>query len=124
MTKQVIIVRTDLKNDKGQKVRSSKLMAQVAHGSVKCVLQAIEAGNMDIINEWNETGHTKIILKCSSEAELNTLYYMALGQELNTSLVVDEGRTEFGGVETNTCVCIGPHKSEDIDPITKGLSLL
>ena len=36
--KQMIVVRTDLRNSKGQKVRTGKLIAQGAHASLKAVL--------------------------------------------------------------------------------------
>lgn len=47
--KQVIVVRSDLRNASGQKVRSGKLMAQCAHASLKAIL---DLGN--IIKDYSD----------------------------------------------------------------------
>jgi peptidyl-tRNA hydrolase len=33
-------------------------------------------------------------------------------------MIVDSGKTEFGGVSTTTCCAIGPNEAEAIDQIT------
>jgi PTH2 family peptidyl-tRNA hydrolase len=39
-------------------------------------------------------------------------------------LIIDSGKTEFGGVPTKTCLAIGPDYSEKIDKVTGNLKLL
>ena len=37
--------------------------------------------------------------------------------------IEDEGRTEFKGIPTKTCIAIGPNKAKEIDKITGHLPL-
>jgi PTH2 family peptidyl-tRNA hydrolase len=141
MIKQVICVRSDLKNNKGDKVRSGKLCAQVAHASMKVFFDLprgiIHFGNViqyqislpegiagKDMNDWVEGIFTKICCSVNSEEELLKVYNLAKEKGLPCSLIQDAGLTEFGGVPTYTCCAIGPARSEFIDPITGKLSLL
>ena len=144
--KQVIVIRTDLKNTKGQKVRTGKLIAQGSHASMAVLLNAMSKskkqveprGYQTFTNEilsiefskdsywdiWLSGNFTKIVLLCKDETELLKLHYEAKSKEIPTALITDNGLTEFGGTPTNTCIAIGPYWSEDIDEITKNLKLL
>lgn len=135
--KQVIIIRDDLRNTEGHKLRKGKLIAQGSHASMGVILDMMtsketENGNtltLDIesdsaLDTWINDQFTKITLKCNSEEVLLALYEAAEIAGLPVKLITDSGFTEFGGVATNTCIAIGPGYPEDIDPITKGLSLL
>lgn len=129
-TKQVIIVRKDLKMRKG------KMMAMAAHAGMKVFFDrgsiiTNDAGTRvlcipltDDMEEWVENIFTKICVSVDSEAELLTVYAMAKDLDIPCSLIKDVGLTEFKGVPTYTSVALGPAKNEDIDRITGGLPLL
>jgi PTH2 family peptidyl-tRNA hydrolase len=122
--KQVIVVRKDLNMRKG------KLAAQVAHAVLNSFLDSVNGADRyvsisleppDI--EWLKAGATKIVVGCSSEEELFKIYKAAQAAKLHTSLILDQGRTEFKE-PTYTCCAVGPALSIEIDKITGGLSLL
>jgi PTH2 family peptidyl-tRNA hydrolase len=113
--KQVILMRTDLNMRKG------KMVAQGAHASLNAFYNHPQT--YDTIT-WMESGYAKVCLQVNSEEELLLLLHKATDAGLRTHLVVDEGRTEFNGVQTMTCAAIGPNKTKDIDPITSSLKLL
>lgn len=126
--KQVIVVRSDLKMQRGKEI------AQGAHASMmfigkrlyredpdfdkfSIILTAVEA-------QWLYNGRfTKIGLKVDSEAELDALYEKAKAAGLEVHMVVDSGLTVFHGVPTKTCLAIGPDWPEKIDAVTGGLAL-
>lgn len=78
----------------------------------------------DDIKDWINGDYTKIVLGCNSEQELQDLYKKATNKGLPTCKIKDKGYTEFNGVETYTCIAIGPAKKEYVDSITGNLSLL
>ncbi|MDB4330257.1 aminoacyl-tRNA hydrolase [bacterium] len=136
-TKQVLIVRKDLKMRKG------KIGAQCAHASL-----AILTNNLigfpfkwylfpyylakfvflflthKALRSWLTTRFTKICVYVDSEQDLLLLYNKAKSAGLLCSLIKDAGLTEFGGVPTYTVVAIGPDVDEKINEITGGLPLL
>lgn len=61
--KLVLIVRTDLKMDKG------KIAAQCSHATLACY-KALQSGNSSLLRKWEISGQAKVALKCSSEEEL------------------------------------------------------
>jgi PTH2 family peptidyl-tRNA hydrolase len=133
ISKQVIVIRTDLKTSNGHKVRTGKLIAQGAHASMKALLDwAINDGNGLLLElpsgsplkDWVEGRFTKICVGVNSEAELLEVYNKAKAAGLICALITDAGLTEFNGVPTKTCCAIGPEWSEDIDKITGNLKLL
>lgn len=126
-TKMVIVIRNDLKNIKGEKVRSGKIAAQVAHSTLGFIWNHLDERKIcfelsDEQYQWVTTGETKICLKVDSERELMEVFQAAKTAGLDVRLVIDSGLTEFDG-PTKTCICIGPHYSEKIDSITGRLSL-
>jgi PTH2 family peptidyl-tRNA hydrolase len=124
--KQIIILRKDLNMRKG------KMVAQGAHASMAAILnlgKKNDRGELVIPNDsrvqpWLEGKFKKICVSVSSEAELLSIYEEAIRNNLVCSLIQDSGLTEFGGIPTYTSVAIGPDKEENIDPLTKKLSLL
>lgn len=141
MIKQVIVMRTDLKNTQGQKVKSGKLIAQACHASIAFLskrvneyiykeLESMLTGikptlTLSYIEEkWLESEYRKIVLKVDSLDELMVIYNKAKAVGLEVHLITDLGMSEFGGVETVTCLAIGPDLDERIDSITEGLSTL
>ena len=132
-TKQVIVIRKDLK------MRRGKEIAQACHASMSFLTkyadlkQAWEDGDMwtrltieDVdyqVLEWLEGSFRKICCYVESEAELLALYDKAIEARLEVHMIEDNGLTEFNGVKTKTCLAIGPDYDERIDPVTKDLKL-
>jgi PTH2 family peptidyl-tRNA hydrolase len=123
--KQVIVLRKDLNMRKG------KMVAQGAHASLGAILKlAIREGNNLVIpldpriEPWLYGRFTKICVSVNSEAELLAIHEEARVAGLVTSLIVDAGLTEFGGVPTHTAVAVGPDEVVKIDAITGELPLL
>lgn len=136
-TKQVILIRTDLRSTTGQKIRTGKLIAQAAHASTLALLSKAVYSTTELVIPLNDpytqqpnvicdwlTGlYTKICLAVNTEQELIELIEKANYNQLPHSLVTDVGLTEFGGIPTITAGAIGPANSDDIDRITSHLSL-
>ena len=140
ISKQILVIRKDLNMRKG------KIVAQAAHASLKVILDNMkfiesaghlktkgeegrEVGYLKLeaktaIHDWINGRFTKICVSVDSEKELFEIYNAAKEKRLLTSLILDAGLTEFGGVPTYTCCAIGPNWDEEIDPITKHLKLL
>jgi PTH2 family peptidyl-tRNA hydrolase len=141
MIKQVIVVRTDLRNIQGQKIRTGKIAVQVAHASMKVFLDmdrmwketSIHKNNViadltivgftEAMIAWMDGIFTKICVSVNSEAELLDIYNKAKEAGLPCSLIQDCGKTEFKE-PTYTCCALGPDRNEKIDIITGNLSLL
>jgi PTH2 family peptidyl-tRNA hydrolase len=131
-TKQVIVMRSDLKNARGEKPRTGKLMAQAAHASMKVLTDMMHMSPdgmtlraEDIQNgifEWLGGRFTKVCCKVNSEQELLDLYEKAKAAGVPCSLIKDAGLTEFSE-PTYTCMAVGPTWSVDVDEVTGHLSL-
>ena len=140
-TKQVIIIRRDLK------MRRGKEIAQGCHASMGALLSLFKNYSIsyeisdcrtetDIIYgidrnilqsvpvmQWLENSFTKITCYVESEPELLFLEQAAKQYQIPHCLITDNGKTEFAGVPTITCLAIGPWWSDEIDNITKYLKL-
>lgn len=132
--KQVIIIRKDLKNKQGHKVRTGKLVSQGSHASSQVFFERgiiVEENGVKYLKipltipmeEWLQEKYAKISLKVNSEAELLEKFKEAQEAGLPCSLVQDAGLTEFEE-PTYTAIAIGPSHKDDIDIITGGLSTL
>lgn len=110
--KQVILVRTDLKMDKG------KMSAQVAHASVEAVLQS----DAKDVEDWRAEGMKKVILKVPSLPELIKHHKHAKKDKLVSVLITDAGKTFFKKA-TKTCVGIGPAEDAELDRVTGHLKM-
>ena len=136
--KQVIVLRKDIRNKSGQKLRFGKLAVQVAHASMAVFFNRIDnfSRNDDIkknrlifkninsiMREWMEGIFTKICIGVDSEEELMTIYNKAVEAELPCALIQDAGKTEFKE-PTYTCCAIGPAEEDEINKITGHLKLL
>ncbi len=128
LTKQVIVIRRDLR------MRRGKEIAQGAHAATawlaERVIQQLTPGRAvdharlsEAERTWLETSFRKITVKVGSEEELMAVYRHALEAGLLVRLVTDRGLTEFGGVPTRTCLAIGPDYDDLIDPVTSDLEL-
>ena len=127
-TKQVIVIRRDLK------MRRGKEIAQGAHAAsawlADRVLEFIGPnGSVDHValssaeRAWLESSFRKVTVKVNSEEELLAVYDQALQAGLVVHLVTDRGLTEFGGVPTRTCLAVGPDYDDLVDPVTGDLEL-
>ena len=142
---QKIVVRKDLNMRKG------KIAAQVAHASnesiidlyLKCDKYRLLQSNIhtkddkfyynlaaefrekqDLMFNWWNSGHTKIVLGCDSEDQLNQLIKIAVEKEIPNYPVTDFGLTEFHGVKTLTCCAFGPWFKNQLDEFTSNLPLI
>jgi PTH2 family peptidyl-tRNA hydrolase len=111
--KQAIIVRKDLKMSCG------KIAGQVAHASVRALINSSEKNEA----YWFEEGETKIVLKVYSEDELKIIATECFAENIPYALVQDLGKTQIPE-GTLTAIGIGPTDDEIIDDITQGLKLL
>jgi PTH2 family peptidyl-tRNA hydrolase len=123
--KQVIVLRKDLNMRKG------KMVAQGAHASMAAILKlARREGDQllipldERIEPWLCGRFTKICVSVNSEAELLAIHEKSIAAGVLTSLILDSGVTEFGGVPTNTAVAVGPDQASKVDAITGDLPLL
>ena len=127
-TKQVIVIRRDLK------MRRGKEIAQGAHASMAWLRQRImphitSAGRADQVQfsaaerSWLELSMRKVTVKVGSETELLGVYDKALAVGLVVHMITDRGLTEFGGIPTRTCLAVGPDYDDLIDPVTGDLEL-
>lgn len=128
--KQIIVVRKDLKNIQGQKIRTGKILAQACHASLGAILNYVNDNLLDITNlpepvqYWLNTKFTKVVVTVNSEEELLEIYQKALDNNINVKLIQDCGLTEFGNVPTYTALALGPDLPEVLDPIAHHLPLL
>jgi peptidyl-tRNA hydrolase, PTH2 family len=129
--KQVIVMRKEFPDGKGgtRKLRRGKEIAQACHASTSWLVDFVKSGleQSDLSKEqfeWMVNGRfTKVCLQVDTEEQLMKVYDDAKEAGLTVHLITDSGVTEFSGEPTNTCLAIGPNKSEDIDKITGKLQL-
>ncbi len=114
--KQAIIIRTDLKMDKG------KIASQASHASVASYHKSLKKSKTTA-EEWFNHGMMKVVLKVDNKAALMKLKEQAARAGLVAELIRDAGRTQIptGSV---TALAIGPDSEEKIDSIVKDLKLL
>lgn len=138
-SKQMIVIRRDLKMRKG------KIAAQASHACVEATLMALakeqrlnevcvaENQNWVYLNHsqedtsaltnWFDAGVAKICVYVDSEEELLELANQGREQGFVVALIKDAGFTEFHGEPTFTCIAFEPLAAEDIDPLTGDLPL-
>jgi len=111
--KQSIAVRMDLDMGKG------KMAVQCAHASIDAFLKA---GKQER-EEWLSEGMKKVVVKVSSERELEEVFELAKAAKLPAAIINDAGLTQLEP-GTATAVGIGPAADAKIDKITGKLKLL
>lgn len=126
-SKQVILIRKDLK------MRRGKEIAQGSHAAMAFLSERLRRGLRDlravsalvelseVERHWLLHGMAKVCLRVNSEEELLHHHRRALEVGLTSHLITDSGRTEFGGVPTLTACAIGPDEVDAIDRITGDL---
>lgn len=126
--KQVIVVRTRYPDGNGgyRSLRTGKIAAQVAHASLKVILDRCTTDEMgrSVLPQtqadvaWVAGSYAKIVLGVDSEESLEQIFQRASELGIPAVRIVDEGRTEFQGVRTYTAVALGPAEATLIDTIT------
>jgi len=114
--KQVIVIRSDLKMDKG------KIAAQAGHAAVSAAEEARKQFQR-WWKAWLDEGQCKIAVKVKSEEELLGVEEEAKESGLPYALISDRGLTQLPP-GTITCLAIGPAPSSKVDKITGKLALL
>lgn len=141
--KQVIVMRKNFTDQNGKviNVPVGKYLAQFGHGTLAFLSQKlrIQSWFAKLLNRlfgcrivflsqeeqaWFNGIFTKICCEVESEEELLDLYRKATEAGLTVVAIRDVGLTTFNNVETLTCIAIGPHIPEKIDPLTRNLKLL
>lgn len=119
-TKQILVVRKDLNMRKG------KLAAQCCHASMSFITRRMQTKEpiTEVQQVWLDNSFTKICVSVDSEQELIDLYEIANQHKIEAHLITDNGRTEFHGVPTKTCLALGPDYENILDPICGHLKLL
>jgi PTH2 family peptidyl-tRNA hydrolase len=136
-SKQMIVVRRDLKMRKG------KIAAQAGHACVEAVLMALarEDRLADVLvggdtvylrntnkedtplSLWFRDGVAKICVYVDSEEELLALDRKAKEAGIIAALICDAGHTEFHEVPTYTCLALEPLDIAAADALTGDLPL-
>jgi PTH2 family peptidyl-tRNA hydrolase len=118
-TKQVIVMRRDLK------MRRGKEIAQGCHASLAFLTRRVESGSKlpKHVQEWMEGSYAKVCVRVDSETELLEIANKAKELGVECHVVTDSGRTEFHGVPTKTCLALGPDYCDKINNITGHLQL-
>ena len=111
--KQCLLIRSDLK------ISCGKRWAQVAHAAV----MAYEHAGKEERRAWLNEGQKKVVLKVPSLQALYELKVIAERQGIATALIQDAVMTEVPP-GTITALGLGPARSEVLDRVTGGLSLL
>jgi len=134
-TKQIIVVRRDLK------MKHGKMAAQAAHAAMSFLTRegriswnvdfldyfvnnddAIDKHN-GAIRDWLANSFTKVVLGVDSEEELREILAKAEESGIMAHLVVDNGRTVFNNIPTPTCLALGPDWNENLDELVGHLKL-
>lgn len=113
--KLALVVRSDLKMGKG------KAAAQCSHAAVMAYQRAL-CNRPDILEQWEEGGQAKVVLKVETEDELLELATTARSLGLITSLVCDAGRTQIAP-GSKTVLGIGPGPVKIVDRVSGRLKL-
>jgi PTH2 family peptidyl-tRNA hydrolase len=148
-TKQVIVIRKDLKMRKGKEIAqgSHASMSFITHPLItpplmtgsyfkfilsylkfilsyfKFILNCIKILFYKPARKWLTSSYAKVCLQAKSEEDLMNVYSAAKAANLYAHLIIDSGRTEFHGVATVTAVAIGPDLVDKINKITGNLEL-
>ena len=119
-------------------MRKGKIAAQAGHAVLSVILKklnmldqffwSVEQDRIvfegdEILDDWFTNSYTKICLYVNSEQELLDLKEKADSLGFVTSLIKDNGTTEFNGAPTYTCIAFEPLPAEKIDILTKDLPL-
>jgi len=113
--RQVIIVRNDLKMQKG------KIAAQSSHAAIEAMIKTKKIAPQ-VVKTWLEEGQKKVVLKVNSEKELFNVF-KDVSKEVPCAVIRDAGHTQVAP-GTATCIGIGPWYDDVLNRLTNHLKLL
>lgn len=113
--KLVLVVRTDVKMEKG------KVAAQCSHAAVAAFAQS-QRRQPRALRLWESEGQRKVVLRVGNEEEMLQLADSARAKGLLTSIIRDAGRTQVAP-GTKTVLGIGPGPEHLVDSVTSHLRL-
>jgi len=99
-----------------------KIASQCGHAAIQCYKIGMKSQEKVVAN-WLKCGQPKVVLKISSESELELLHQKAVTSGLTSYVVRDAGKTQLDA-GTATVLGIGPGDKELLDLITGNLKLL
>jgi len=114
--KQAVVVRNDIKMQKG------KIAAQVAHAALTSA-EETKRKKLELFRRWWGSGQKKVVLKVNSLEEILQLAEIADKNNIIYSIIEDKGLTQIPP-GTITCIAIGPDEEDKIEKITGKLKLL
>ncbi len=122
--KQVIVIRKDLRMQRGKEIAQGAhaamawLSRRMVHSDDSAIARFSEAER-----QWLMTSFRKVTLQVNSEEDLMRVFDDAEDAGLEVHLITDSGLTVFHGNPTVTCLAVGPDYDDRIDPLTEGLKL-
>lgn len=104
------------------KMSSGKVAAQVAHSAIDLYRKLVEKQSKSLDN-WEECGETKIVVRGNSTEELIDIESRAkTDPSITTSIIEDAGLTE---IASGSITCVGLFgTNEQLNPITGHLKLM
>lgn len=114
--KMVLVVRQDLKMEKG------KIAAQCGHATL-AAYKYTKAKQPDLLHQWERRGQAKVVVKAPSEEVFNQVMKDARAQGISVQAIQDAGRTQVKP-GSRTVLAIGPAPVSQVDAITRHLKLL
>ncbi|KAI9028028.1 peptidyl-tRNA hydrolase PTH2-domain-containing protein [Hyaloraphidium curvatum] len=113
--KMALIVRTDLGMGKG------KAAAQCSHAAL-AAYKSLLRSDPALLEEWEDEGSPKIVLKVDSEAEMLARMAEAQRRGVVAKSILDAGRTQIAA-GSRTVAAIGPARGAAVDEVCRGLKL-
>lgn len=104
-------------------MRKGKAIAQGSHASMAFLTKNYPRLLSQVQRDWLDNSFTKICLKVESEQELLDIEREAILKNVECHVVTDNGKTEFNGIPTKTCLALGPDHAPILDEITGHLKL-
>ena len=77
----------------------------------------------EVEQAWVFGRFTKVCVQIEGEEQLRAVHEAGRRLGIPCELIIDSGRTEFGGVPTPTCCAVGPALVEAVDRVTGHLKL-
>lgn len=99
-----------------------KLAAQAGHAFSETLMAARDA-EPDVVAAYRATSHAKIVVWARNLVELERVRVEAIAAGIPCVLIVDEGRTVFGGPTATVCA-FGPRFKADLPPFLNRLRLM
>lgn len=108
------------------KMTQGKVASQCLHAAVSLYKNMTNPKskfyNPTLMEKWEESGQTKIVLQIETNDELKAVFQKALSLGLNAYIVQDAGRTQVKP-GSYTVLGIGPAPKTQIDRVSKHLKL-